>query len=216
MPRRNNISPELDAKTKDWVRALLRVEMTEKKITYKQLVDLLRSAGLEEKEINLRNKITRGELSAANLLLCLKVMGVRTVNLERWTLSSETEWNIDRALDNDLVKVLDRDDQAGLYTIRIGEIATPVTITLERRSASDATTYAVSHAIKTPELTEPHRVNVQSDINPERAMRRAIRGLTSYYRLAVDAGHEPSEGWLIPIDELGPKPKYDRVGNRIS
>ncbi|MBN9589024.1 MAG: hypothetical protein J0G99_08445 [Alphaproteobacteria bacterium] len=216
MPRRNNISPELDAKTKDWVRALLRVEMTEKKITYKQLVDLLRFAGLEEKEINLRNKITRGELSAANLLLCLKVMGTRTVNLERWVLSTETDWNIDRALADDLVKVLDRDDQAGLYTLLIGEIATPVTITLERRSSSNATAYTVSHAIKTPALAEPHRANVQSDANPERALRRAIRGLTSYYRLAVDAGHSPSGDWLIPTEELGPKPKYDAVGHRIS
>ncbi|MGA9796684.1 MAG: DUF6471 domain-containing protein [Rhizomicrobium sp.] len=216
MPRKNSISPELDVKTKDWVRALLRVEMTEKKITYKQLVDLLRSAGLEEKEINLRNKITRGELSAANLLLCLKVMGTRTVNLERWTLSNETDWNIDRALTDDLVTVLDRDDQAGLYIIRLGNIHTPVTIGLERRSARNATTYTVSHAIKTPELTDPHRSNFQADTNPERALRRAIRGLTSYYRLAVEAGHEPSEGWLIPTDELGPKPKYDRVGNRIS
>ncbi|OJU14325.1 MAG: hypothetical protein BGN85_00285 [Alphaproteobacteria bacterium 64-11] len=123
---------------------------------------------------------------------------------------------MDRALADDLVKVLDRDDQAGLYTLLIGEIATPVTITLERRSSSNATAYTVSHAIKTPALAEPHRANVQSDANPERALRRAIRGLTSYYRLAVDAGHSPSGDWLIPTEELGPKPKYDAVGHRIS
>jgi hypothetical protein len=215
MPRKNNISPELDAKTKDWVRALLRVEMTEKRITYKQLVELLRSAGLEEKEINLRNKITRGELSAANLLLCLKVMDVRGINLERWTLSSEQEWSIDRALNDDLVTVLDRDDQAGLYTIRIGDIPTPVNIALERLSASDGTGYKVSHVIKTPELAKPHRVVRQAGNNPELALRYAIRGLTSYYRLAVDAGHRPSEDWLIPSDKLDSRTK-DALGKRNS
>jgi hypothetical protein len=215
MPRKNNICLELDAKTKDWVRALLRVEMTEKKITYKQLVELLRSAGLQEKEINLRNKITRGELSAANLLLCLKVMDVRGVNLERWALSSEPEWSIDRALNDDLVTVLDRDDQAGFYTVRIGDIPTPVNIALERRSATNATVYTVSHAIKTPELAEPYRVVRQADNNPELALRRAIRGLTRNYGLAVDAGHTPSEDWLIPSDKLDPRTK-DALGKRNS
>jgi hypothetical protein len=215
MPRRLKISPELDAHTKDWVRGLLRVELTDKKVSYRQLVGLLSVAGLEEKEGNLRNKVTRGELSAATLLLCLKVMGSSSVNLERFSLNKADEWSIDRALEDDLISVLDRDDAAGLYSLKIGQLSTPVTITLERRSAKGTTTYSVSHAIRTPELNEPHRATIPSDSDPERALRRAIRGLTSYYRLAVEAGHEPMEKWLIPAGKLGPKPKHDSIGRRL-
>jgi len=216
MPKRLNIDPTLDAETKDWVRALLRIEMTDKRVTYRELVDLLKQAGLDEKETNLRNKIARGEMSAANLLLCLKVLGTRAVNLDRWSLDENDAWNIDRALEDDLITVVERDDPAGIYRVRLGQLPIPITITLERRSSKGTTTYVVSHAIKTPEMAEPHRPVLPSDRNPERALRRAIRGLTGYYRLAVESGHVPIDDWLIPSDQLGPGPKYNSVGERIT
>ncbi len=54
---------------------LLKAELKRKGVTYAQLVDKLSDIGIEEKEANVRNKLSRGKFSAAFLLQCLTAIG---------------------------------------------------------------------------------------------------------------------------------------------
>ena len=68
----------------DWdirARTLLKVEMTKRNLTYKQLQAQLAEIGVVENEPTIRNKIGRGKFSVAFLLQCLKAMGVRHLDL---------------------------------------------------------------------------------------------------------------------------------------
>ena len=50
---------------------LLKAELKRKGVTYAQLVERLAGIGINEKEVNVRNKLSRGKFSAAFLLQCL-------------------------------------------------------------------------------------------------------------------------------------------------
>lgn len=50
---------------------LLKAELKRKGVTYAQLVDRLAAIGVDEKEVNVRNKLSRGKFTAAFLLQCL-------------------------------------------------------------------------------------------------------------------------------------------------
>jgi hypothetical protein len=84
MPLVHRMQPEIAERTHAWARRIIQMEMTRHSISYPELLKRLKEAGLEEKEPNLRNKVSRGEFSAAFLLLCLKVMGARNVPVEEW------------------------------------------------------------------------------------------------------------------------------------
>ena len=51
-------------------------------VTYAQLVDKLSDIGIEEKEANVRNKLSRGKFSAAFLLQCLSAVGSSQLHLD--------------------------------------------------------------------------------------------------------------------------------------
>ena len=55
---------------------LLKAELKRKGVTYAQLADMI-----GEKEVNIRNKLSRGKFSAAFFLQCLKVIGVDQLHL---------------------------------------------------------------------------------------------------------------------------------------
>lgn len=62
------------AEKTDWeMRAanLLKAELKRKGVTYAQLVEKLAAIGIDEKEANVRNKLSRGKFTAAYLLQCL-------------------------------------------------------------------------------------------------------------------------------------------------
>lgn len=70
---------------RDWenaVRNLLKRELKEKGLTYQDLVDRLAAMGIEEKEINLRNKLSRGRFTAVYLVQCLVAIGSDRIRLE--------------------------------------------------------------------------------------------------------------------------------------
>jgi hypothetical protein len=46
------------------------------------LVEKLAAIGVEEKEVNIRNKLARGKFSAAFMVACLKAIGVREVRVD--------------------------------------------------------------------------------------------------------------------------------------
>jgi hypothetical protein len=60
---------------------LLKSELKRHGLKYGDLVEKLAGIGVEEKEVNVRNKLSRGSFTAAYLLQCLEAIGVREVRL---------------------------------------------------------------------------------------------------------------------------------------
>jgi len=60
---------------------LLKAELKRRGVTYSQLVERLAAIGVDEKEVNVRNKFSRGKFTAAFLLQCLTAIGVTEVRL---------------------------------------------------------------------------------------------------------------------------------------
>jgi len=60
---------------------LLKAELKRKGVTYSQLVEKLNQMGVDEKEVNVRNKLSRGKFTAAFLLQCLSAIGVASLRL---------------------------------------------------------------------------------------------------------------------------------------
>lgn len=60
---------------------LLKAELKRKGVTYAGLVEALAQIGVDEKEVNVRNKLSRGKFTAAFLLQCLNAIGSETLHL---------------------------------------------------------------------------------------------------------------------------------------
>lgn len=63
------------------VQTLIKVELTKRNLTYKQLSEKLAEIGVAESEPNIRNKLARGTFSAVFLVQCLTAMGTRTLDI---------------------------------------------------------------------------------------------------------------------------------------
>ena len=63
------------------VKGLLKAELKRRNITYAQLVEKLAAIGVQETEVNLRNKISRGGFTAVFLVQCLEAIGATTVQI---------------------------------------------------------------------------------------------------------------------------------------
>ncbi len=61
---------------------LLKAELKRKGVTYSQLVERLADIGISEKEVNVRNKLSRGKFSAAFFLQCLNTIGATVLRLD--------------------------------------------------------------------------------------------------------------------------------------
>lgn len=61
---------------------LLKAELKRKGVTYAQLVDRLAAIGVDEKEVNIRNKLSRGKFTAAFLIQCLLAVGSQSLRLD--------------------------------------------------------------------------------------------------------------------------------------
>jgi lambda repressor-like predicted transcriptional regulator len=55
---------------------ILKAELKRKGVTYAQLAEMI-----GDKEVNIRNKLSRGKFSAAFMLQCLSVIGIQEVRL---------------------------------------------------------------------------------------------------------------------------------------
>ena len=69
---------------RDWsevAKGILRGELKRQNMTYAHLVAALAESGVRESEANLRNKISRGNFSAAFFLQCLDAIGVNMLLL---------------------------------------------------------------------------------------------------------------------------------------
>ncbi len=68
----------------DWearVANLLKAELKRRGVTYAQLVEKLAIIGVEEKEVNIRNKLARGKFMAVFFVQCLRAVGVKQIDL---------------------------------------------------------------------------------------------------------------------------------------
>lgn len=61
---------------------LLKAELKRKGVTYGQLVDRLKVIGVDEKEANIKNKLSRGKFSAVFFVQCLLAIGCTGISLE--------------------------------------------------------------------------------------------------------------------------------------
>lgn len=61
---------------------LLKSELKRKGVTYAQLIEKLAAIGINEKEVNVANKLSRGKFSAAFMLQCLKSIGATDLRLD--------------------------------------------------------------------------------------------------------------------------------------
>jgi 3-mercaptopyruvate sulfurtransferase SseA len=69
----------------DWterVKGMLKAELKRKGVTYSQLVEKLSQLGIEETEVNIRNKIARGGFTAVFFIQCLEAIGCHSVRLD--------------------------------------------------------------------------------------------------------------------------------------
>jgi len=60
---------------------LLKAELKRKGVTYAQLVEKLAEIGVDEKEVNVRNKLSRGKFTAAFFLQCLSAIGEKEIRI---------------------------------------------------------------------------------------------------------------------------------------
>ena len=60
---------------------LLKAELKRKGVTYAGLVEKLAAIGVDEKEANVRNKLSRGKFTAAFLLQCLAAIEATDLRL---------------------------------------------------------------------------------------------------------------------------------------
>lgn len=68
----------------DWeMRAanLLKAELKRRGVTYAGLAERLNAMGVPEKEVNVRNKLSRGKFSAAYFLQCLDAIECNSLNV---------------------------------------------------------------------------------------------------------------------------------------
>lgn len=61
---------------------LLKAELKQKGVTYSQFVERLVAIGVDEKEVNVRNKFSRGTFTAAFLIQCLSAIGSSQLRLD--------------------------------------------------------------------------------------------------------------------------------------
>ena len=61
---------------------LLKAELKRKGVTYAQLVEKLADIGVDEKEVNVRNKLSRGKFTAAFFIQCLEAIGTSQLRLD--------------------------------------------------------------------------------------------------------------------------------------
>ncbi|WAP68015.1 DUF6471 domain-containing protein [Jiella pelagia] len=60
---------------------ILKAELKRKGVTYAQLVEKLAEIGVEEKEVNIRNKLSRGKFTAAFMAACYEAIGSESIRL---------------------------------------------------------------------------------------------------------------------------------------
>ena len=71
--------------TKNWnikAKNIIKAELSKKGVDYIELAEKLKDIGVEEKQMNIANKINRGTFNFTFALQVFKALGVKKLNLE--------------------------------------------------------------------------------------------------------------------------------------
>jgi hypothetical protein len=61
---------------------ILKAELKRKGVTYAQLIEKLTDIGVSEKEVNVRNKLSRGKFTAAFMMQCFVAIGSENIRFD--------------------------------------------------------------------------------------------------------------------------------------
>ena len=70
-----------DKEWQDRVKGILKSELKRRNLSYKQLSEKLWEIGLQETELNIKNKISRGGFTAVFFVQCLVAIGAQNISL---------------------------------------------------------------------------------------------------------------------------------------
>ena len=82
MPKRAATSADVTDPENAWreeARTLLRVEQRRQNLTYAEIAKRMQAIGIEETEVSVRNKISRGTFPATFMLQFMHVLGVKLI-----------------------------------------------------------------------------------------------------------------------------------------
>ena len=107
------------------------------------------------------------------------------------------------ALAHPLFQKVSRDDEAGVFQVRIGALKTVLSITVIKIEIDRYKT-VVSHAIRTDEQAMPYRARHGCCDYAGEALAEALDAFAFWYSSAVRHRCTPKESWLIriPVDEM--------------
>ena len=71
-----------DKQSQDRVKGILKAELARRNLTYKDLAERLRAAGVEDNNRNISNKLSRGAFTAAFFIACMDAIGCKTIHLD--------------------------------------------------------------------------------------------------------------------------------------
>jgi hypothetical protein len=93
------------------------------------------------------------------------------------------------------------------YRVNFHDLRTPITITLWHEPSCDHIAVAYSHLIKTPTQIGPYAPDYlkayDASDSTDAIVSRLVSIMDSFYQEAVNAGHVPSESWIVPQSMLG-------------
>ncbi|WP_432815117.1 DUF6471 domain-containing protein [Sphingorhabdus sp.] len=67
----------------EMVKNILRAEMMRRGVSFAGLVERLADHGIEDNELNLRNKVSRGRFTAVFFIQCMQALGVDLLQLPK-------------------------------------------------------------------------------------------------------------------------------------
>lgn len=70
-----------DKEWQDRVKGILKSELKRRNLSYKQLAEKLGEIGVQETELNIKNKISRGGFTAVFFVQCLVAVGAENVSV---------------------------------------------------------------------------------------------------------------------------------------
>ena len=65
----------------EMVKNILRAEMMRRGVSYAGLAERLQEHGIEDNELNLRNKVSRGRFTAVFFMQCMQALGVELLQI---------------------------------------------------------------------------------------------------------------------------------------
>lgn len=71
----------VDKEWQDRVKGILKAELKRRNLSYKELAEKLAAIGVQDTELNIKNKISRGGFTAVFFVQCLVAIGVAEVRL---------------------------------------------------------------------------------------------------------------------------------------